>query len=89
MIPARPGVKNFQIKVDLSKVYKKIQDCKVREFSGSTPIIELTAKNPDGAAHNIYNNLLSLLQDTELTDREIDDVMNKMSIISIREKRND
>jgi hypothetical protein len=56
-------MREFEVYVDLSKVYYKIKGYKLREYAKPYPVIKITAASPDHACYLISKNLLELLED--------------------------
>lgn len=77
-------IRQYKIKVDLSKVYQIVKDHKLREYKGSFPVINLTASDPDEACYLVYKNLSQLLRDHNVSENMITAIMSKVSIDSVR-----
>lgn len=79
------SVKQFEVKVNLSKVSKYLQNCKLREYTGEFPVVKITAKSPDHACHLVYKNFFDLLLGEKgFNEKRLMSIRHNMSIKSIR-----
>lgn len=51
----------FEMKLDFSMVYSYLKTYKLREYTGYSPTVSLTATSPDEACHLVMKNLKDLL----------------------------
>ena len=78
-------MKKYRVKVNLSRVYNNIKGFKLREFSGTYPTMDITAKSPDHVCVLVKQNLLELLKGQKGINEDIlETVSRRMSIKQIR-----